>query len=168
LSVESTGEHGLPSGVARVAGYLNAAGAEARLEEVSSDAATATGAADAVGCTLGQIVKSLLVLCDGDPVVVLVPGDRRADTGKIAKLTSVRRVKIAGPEVVQEITGFEPGAVAPFPLPGITEVLVERRLLRYQLVWAGGGSPKHLVRLTPAELVRLSRGRLEDIVLESA
>lgn len=168
MSTESAGKDGLPPGVARVAGYLNAAGAEARLEEVSSDAATATGAADAVGCTLGQIVKSLLMLCDGDPVVVLVPGDRRADTGKIAKLTSVRRVKIAGPEMVQEITGFEPGAVAPFPLPGITEVLVERRLLRYPLVWAGGGSPQHLVRLTPAELVRLSRGRLEDIVLESA
>jgi prolyl-tRNA editing enzyme YbaK/EbsC (Cys-tRNA(Pro) deacylase) len=168
LSVEPIGQPGLPPGVARVAGYLNAAGAEARLEEVSSDAATAAGAADAVGCTLGQIVKSLLVLCDGAPVVVLVPGDRRADTGKIAKLTSVRRVRIASPEVVQEITGFEPGAVAPFPLPGITDVLVERRLLRYPLVWAGGGSPQHLVRLTPVELVRLSRGRLEDIVLESA
>jgi prolyl-tRNA editing enzyme YbaK/EbsC (Cys-tRNA(Pro) deacylase) len=151
-----------------VAEFLDAAGAEARLEEVASDAATATGAADAVGCTLGQIVKSLVVLCDGTPVVVLVPGDRRADTGKIARLTSVRRVKIATPEVVHEVTGFEPGAVAPFPLPALVEVLVERRFLQYRLVWSGAGSPQHLVRLTPSELVRLSRGRLEDIVLDSA
>jgi Cys-tRNA(Pro)/Cys-tRNA(Cys) deacylase len=169
LTVESTSAFGTwPPGVARVAGFLDATGAEARLEEVGSDVATATGAADAVGCTLGQIVKSLVMLCDGAPIVVLVPGDRRADTGKIAKLTSVRRVTIARPDVVLEVTGFEPGAVAPFPLPAIAEVIMERRLLRYRLVWAGAGSPQHLVRLTPGELLRLSRARAEDIVLESA
>lgn len=132
------------------------------------DAPTAAGAADAIGCTLGQIVKSLVVLCDGTPVVALVPGDRRADTGKIARLTNVRRVTIANPEVVLEVTGFDPGAVAPFPLPAIAEVLVEQRLLHHRLVWAGAGSPRHLVRLSPEELVRLSRSRIEDIVLESA
>ena len=157
-----------PPDVARVAAYLDAAGAEARLEEVVTNAATAAGAADAVGCTLGQIVKSLVVLCDDTPVVVLVPGDRRADTGKVAQLTSVRRVRIAGPEVVREVTGFAPGAVAPFPLPAIAEVIMERRLLRHPLVWAGAGSPQHLVRLTPDELARLSRSRIEDVVLESA
>jgi prolyl-tRNA editing enzyme YbaK/EbsC (Cys-tRNA(Pro) deacylase) len=169
LTVEPTGATGSwPPGVARVAGFLDATGAEARLEEVGADVTTAAGAADAVGCTLGQIVKSLVMLCDGAPVVVLVPGDRRADTGKIAKLTSVRRVTIARPEVVHEVTGFEPGAVAPFPLPAIAEVLMERRLLRYHHVWAGAGSSQHLVRLTPAELVRLSRARVEDIAVDSA
>jgi prolyl-tRNA editing enzyme YbaK/EbsC (Cys-tRNA(Pro) deacylase) len=157
-----------PPSVVRVGAYLDAAGAEARLEEVAIDSATAAGAADAIGCTLGQIVKSLVVLCDGTPVIVLVPGDRRADTGKIAKLTSVRRVTIAGPDVVREVTGFDPGAVAPFPLPVATEVIMERRLLRHAVVWAGAGSPHHLVRLAPDELARLSRSRIEDVVLESA
>src|SRR5207249_4384027 len=71
-----------PSSVERVAEYLRAAGAEARLEELSGDTATAVEAASAAGCELSQIVKSLVLLCDGDPVLALVPGDRRLDVEK--------------------------------------------------------------------------------------
>jgi Cys-tRNA(Pro) deacylase len=156
-----------PEPVERVAQFLRETGAEARLEEFSADAATADAAADAIGCTLGQIVKSLVLVCDGAPVVALVPGDRKADTGKIARLVEARRVAIARPAEVLEATGFEPGAVAPFPLEHVPVVLVERTLLRHATVWAGAGSERHLVALTPAELVRLTRGRVEDLVAES-
>jgi Cys-tRNA(Pro) deacylase len=158
---------GWPEPVERVAAFLRDTGAEARLEELESDTQTASAAADAVGCTLGQVVKSLVVVCDGSPVVALVPGDRRADTGKIAHLLEVKRVTIATPGQVVEATGFEPGAVSPFPLERVAEVLVERTLLRYPSLWAGAGSERHLVTLSPTELVRLTRGRVEDIVLES-
>ena len=70
-------------------------------------------------------------------------------------------------ETVVERTGFAPGAVAPFPLEGIAVVLVDRHLLRHPVVWAGAGSDRHLVSLSPDELVRLTRGRVEDVVLES-
>ena len=63
-------------------------------------------------------------------------------------------------------TGFEPGAVAPFPLERVDVVLVER-LLRHRTVWAGGGSDRHMVAVPPVELVRPTRGRVEDVVLES-
>jgi prolyl-tRNA editing enzyme YbaK/EbsC (Cys-tRNA(Pro) deacylase) len=113
------------------------------------------------------VVKSLVLLCDGSPVVTLVPGDRRADTGKIARLVQARRVTVARAEEVIATTGFRPGAVAPFPLERVPVVLVERLLLRHATVWAGAGSDRHLVALAPAELVRLTRGRVEDLVLES-
>ena len=114
---------------------------------MSSDSATASAAADAVGCTLGQIVKTLVLLCDGSAVVALVAGDRRADTGKIARLLGVARASVAGSGEVVAATGFEPGAVAPFPLPGVETVLVDRSLLRHAIVWAGGGSSHHLVAI---------------------
>ena len=66
------------------------------------------------------------------------------------------------------MTGFTPGSVAPFPLPEVPLVLLERTLLRHRVVWAGAGSARHLVRLAPTELLRLSRGRVEDIVRPSA
>jgi prolyl-tRNA editing enzyme YbaK/EbsC (Cys-tRNA(Pro) deacylase) len=156
-----------PAQVERVASFLRQTGAEARIEEISEGTATAQAAADAVGCTLGQVVKSLVLVCDGSPVAVLVPGDRRADTGKVARLTVARRVTIAKPDEVVAFTGFSPGAVAPFPLERVPVVLVERTLLRHRTVWAGAGSESHLVALSPAELVRLTRGRVEDVVLES-
>jgi len=156
-----------PDPVERVASFLRATGAEARIEEFGTDTPTAEAAADAVGCTLGQIVKSLVFVCDGSPVVVLVPGDRRADSSKIARLAGVRRAAIAKPAEVVEATGYEPGGVAPFPLERVAMVLVERTLVRHPVVWAGAGSDRHMVALSPRELVRLSRGRVEDVVRES-
>ena len=89
-----------PEPVERVAAYLREAGAEARLEEFESVTATAADAARAAGCALGQIVKSLVFLCDGKTLLVLVPGDRRADPAKIAAAAGCERAKVAGPEDV--------------------------------------------------------------------
>lgn len=157
-----------PPDVERVAAFLREAGAEARIDELVGDGATAEGAADAVGSTLAQIVKTLLFVCDEAGVAVLVPGDRRADSAAIARLVGARRAAIARPDEVAALAGFPPGGVAPFPLPLVREVLVERTLLRHDHVWAGAGSPRHLVRVAPTELVRLTRGRVVDVVRPSA
>jgi len=156
-----------PEQVERVAAFLRETGAEARIEELPEGTPTAQAAADAVGCTLGQVVKSIVLVCDASPVLALVPGDRKADTGKIARLVGARRATVAAPDEVVAATGFRPGAVSPFPLERVPVVLVERTLLRHRTVWAGAGSENHLVSLAPAELVRLTRGRVEDLVLES-
>jgi prolyl-tRNA editing enzyme YbaK/EbsC (Cys-tRNA(Pro) deacylase) len=125
---------------------------------------TAQDAAAAIGCTVGQIVKSLVFHCDGRPVVVMVPGDRRADSRKIAEAAGCRAARIAGSAEVSEATGFEPGAVAPFPLPRVERLFIERTLLAHQVVWIGAGSDKHMAALAPGELVRLSRARPMDVV----
>ena len=153
-----------PEPVLRVAGFLEAAGAEARIEEFADGTPTAKDAADAVGCSLADIVKSLVFRCDGRPVVVMVPGDRRADSAKVAQQLGCGDVRIARPEEVREATGFEPGAVAPFPLPRVDTVLIDRSLLSREQVWVGSGSDHHLVGLAPAELVRLSRATTVDAV----
>ena len=80
-----------------------------------------------------------MLVCDGVPVVALVPGDRKADTGKVARLVEARRVAVARPQEVVDATGFSPGAVSPFPLERVTAVLVERTLLRHGTLFAGAG-----------------------------
>ena len=67
---------------------------------------------------------------------------------------------------VEEATGFAPGAVAPFPLPKIDEALMELALYRHPLVWAGAGSPRHMLAISPSELGRLTRARPMDVVTE--
>jgi prolyl-tRNA editing enzyme YbaK/EbsC (Cys-tRNA(Pro) deacylase) len=153
-----------PEPVERVTAYLRDAGAEVRVEEFQEGTPTAQAAASAVGCDLAQIVKSLVFDCDGKPVVVMVPGDRRADSEKIAKAAGSRFARIAGAEEVQGATGFDPGAVAPFPLPRVERVFIDRTLLSHGVVWIGAGSDKHMAALSPAELVRLSRARPMDVV----
>ena len=104
-----------PDSVERVAAFLRAAGAEARLEELGADTSTAQAAADAVGCALGQIVKSLVLVCDGRAVIALVPGDRRVDPAKVALAAGADDARVARPPEVVAATGFVPGAVAPVP-----------------------------------------------------
>jgi prolyl-tRNA editing enzyme YbaK/EbsC (Cys-tRNA(Pro) deacylase) len=153
-----------PDPVERVTAYLRDAGAEVRVEEFPDGTPTAQAAARAVGCELAQIVKSLVFECDSRPVVVMVPGDRRADSDKVARAAGCRFARIAGFEEVQDATGFEPGAVAPFPLPRVERVFIDRTLLSHRVVWIGAGSDRHMAALSPAELVRLSRARPMDVV----
>jgi prolyl-tRNA editing enzyme YbaK/EbsC (Cys-tRNA(Pro) deacylase) len=153
-----------PEPVERVTSYLREAGAEARVEEFPDGTPTAQAAARAVGCELGQIVKSLVFQCDNRPIVVMVPGDRRADSEKIARAGGCRFARIAGPDEVTAATGFDPGAVAPFPLPRVERLFIDPTLLSHRVVWIGAGSERHLASLSPTELVRLSRARPMDVV----
>ena len=107
-----------PEPVERVAEFLRKVAVESRVEEFPAGTLTAEDAASAVGCDLAQIVKSLVFVCDGKPVLVMVGGDRRADRAKVEAAVPCEKAKIAGPDEVRSATGFEPGAVAPFPLPG--------------------------------------------------
>lgn len=156
-----------PEPVERVAAYLREAGAEARLEELESGSATAEDAARSAGCRLEQVVKSIVLICDGKPVVALVPGDRRADLAKIAGAADAAEARIANPAEVLEATGFAPGAVAPFPLPQVDRVLIDPTLLSHDVVWVGAGSTMHMASLNPGVLVRLARARSMDAVQDS-
>jgi prolyl-tRNA editing enzyme YbaK/EbsC (Cys-tRNA(Pro) deacylase) len=155
-----------PEPVARVSRALREAGAEARIEEFAEGTPTAEDAARAVGCELSRIVKSLLFNCDGRPVLVLVPGDRRADPQKVAALAGAAKARVAGPAEVEEATGYAPGAVAPFPLRRVERVLIERSLLVGGLLWVGAGSNRHMAGLPAAELVRVARAQPVDVVAD--
>jgi len=158
----------LPEAVERVARFLLEAKVEARLEEFLSGTPTAEDAASAAGCTLAQIVKSLVFLCDGRPVLVMVPGDRRADRAKVGRALGCGRTVVAPPQRVLEETGFEAGGVAPFPLPRIEACLVDPLLLAHEEIWVGAGSSRHMAVLAPADLARLTRARPVDVVEQSA
>jgi prolyl-tRNA editing enzyme YbaK/EbsC (Cys-tRNA(Pro) deacylase) len=157
-----------PDDVERVAAFLREGGVEARIEEFADGTPTAADAARAVGCELGQIVKSLVFDCDGRFVLALVPGDRRADRRKLAAACRGSSARIAAAEDVRAATGFEPGAVAPFPLPRIAAVYLDRSLLQHRLVWIGAGSARHMAALAPGDLVRLAQAKPTDVVGEAA
>jgi prolyl-tRNA editing enzyme YbaK/EbsC (Cys-tRNA(Pro) deacylase) len=148
-----------------VARYLADTRAEARLQEFKQGTPTAGDAAEAVGCELDQIVKSLLFICDDRPVLVLVPGSYRADPGKVAAAVEATSARIATPTQVKRITGFEVGGVAPFPIPQ-ADVLIERTLLSWTLVWVGAGTDRHMAALAPTELLRLTKARPIDACAE--
>jgi prolyl-tRNA editing enzyme YbaK/EbsC (Cys-tRNA(Pro) deacylase) len=152
-----------PEPVERVSAFLRAAAVDSRVEEFSEGTPTAKDAARVVGCELGQIVKSLVFVCDGAYVLALVPGDRRADEAAIGRAVGAAHVRVARADEVVRATGFEPGAVAPFPPRAVAETLMDRGLLGHELLWVGAGSPSHMAALPPADLQRLARARMFDL-----
>ena len=152
-----------PEPVSRVAEVLRRSGVDARVEEFPEGTPTAGAAAKAVGSSRAQIVKSLVFICDGRPVLGLVPGDRRADETKVAAAAGAKAARVARPDEVLAATGFEPGGVAPFPAPGISQVLIASELLGHDRVWVGGGSERHMVGLSPVDLLRLTQARTADL-----
>jgi prolyl-tRNA editing enzyme YbaK/EbsC (Cys-tRNA(Pro) deacylase) len=154
---------GWPEPVERVAAVVRERGADVRLEEFPDGTPTAQAAALAIGCETSQIVKSLVFICDGAAVLALVPGDRRADAAKIAAAAGAGYARMARPDEVVAATGFEPGAVAPFPAPNVARVLLERELLLQEIVWIGAGTSRHMAGLAPMDLLRLAGGMPVDV-----
>jgi Cys-tRNA(Pro) deacylase len=152
-----------PESVERVAAVLREAAVDARLEEFTEGTPTAEAAARAVGVTRAEIVKTLVFVCDDRPVLALVPGDRRADAARLAALVGARSARVASAAEVTAATGFTPGAVAPFPVVDVSRVLMERSLLRHELVWIGAGSDRHMAGLAPTELARIAKAEIGDL-----
>jgi len=152
-----------PEPVERVSAALRAAAVEARVEEFDEETRTARDAAEAVGCEVAQIVKSLVFVCDGAFVLTLVPGDRRADEAIVGNVVAAKLIRLARPAEVLEATGFEPGAVAPFPQRSIAQTLMDTSFFGHQEVWMGAGSTRHMAALPPGELLRLTGARTVDL-----
>jgi prolyl-tRNA editing enzyme YbaK/EbsC (Cys-tRNA(Pro) deacylase) len=157
-----------PESVERVSRFVRDAGVDARIHEFPDGTASAQAAADAVGCELAQIVKSLVFVCDERPVLALVPGNRRGDPTKVAQAVAAETARVAKADEVEEATGFAPGAVAPFPLPRIGVVLMDPAFLRYDIVWCGAGTHRHVLGIGPSDLGRLAQVRSAAVAYDSS
>ena len=124
---------------------------------------TAQDAAAAVGCAVGQIVKSLIFrTASGDPLLVIASGSNRVDERKVEALIG-ERIGKADADFVRSATGFAIGGVPPAGHATAIRALLDEDLLAYETVWAAAGTPRDVIALTPAELARLSNGELADV-----
>lgn len=124
---------------------------------------TAADAAAAIGCAVADIVKSLVFMVDEEPVVVLIPGDRRLDTARLGALVggSARRATL---DEVKAHTGYAAGGTPPFGHASDVETLIDRSLLNQELVWAAAGTPDTVFAIPARELVEAAGGRVVDII----
>lgn len=102
---------------------------------------TAADAAAAIGCDVSAIVKSLLFMADGAPVLVLMSGDLRVDPGKLASLEGAAEVRRASLDEVRTHTGYVAGGTPPFGHPAPLVIYADESLRRNGEVWAAGGTP---------------------------
>jgi prolyl-tRNA editing enzyme YbaK/EbsC (Cys-tRNA(Pro) deacylase) len=141
-----------PSSRERVRTALAAAGLQCEIVETPDSARTAVEAAAAVGSSVAQIVKSLVFLCDDEPVLALVAGDNRLDERRLGEIAG-GRIGRADAARVREHTGFAIGGVAPLGSLQPLRVYCDADLLAHDHVWAAAGAPHAVFRVAPGALV---------------
>ena len=141
-----------------------ALGTDFEVLEFDASTRTAADAAEAIGCTVPQIAKSLLFVASesGRPVLVIASGSVRVDEAKVSTLLG-EEIERANADFVREHTGFGIGGVPPFAHRTQPVVFVDNTLLSYETIWAAAGTPNAVFRLDPNDLIRLSGGVVCDI-----
>ena len=119
---------------------------------------TAAEAAAAVGAPVGAIVKSLVFFVDDAPVMALVAGDNRLDEERLLAATGGTAVGRADADMVRTATGYPIGGVPPFAHANPLPTFVDEDLLAHEAVWAAAGTPRHVFRIAPTDLVSASEG----------
>lgn len=156
----------MASGPERVQAALHELGIDVQVVRLSESTRTAPEAAAAVGVDVGAIAKSLLFMADGEPLLVICGGDKRADTKKIAALVGVSSVKMASVDDVRKYTGYAIGGVPPMGHPAQLTKLLDERLLRWPLIYAAAGAHDALFPIDPTILAEKSGALLADVTVE--
>ncbi len=154
----------LSTSALKVQTALQSLGLTLTVVELPDSTRTAQEAAQAIGCTVGQIVKSLVfrTLQSNRPVLVEASGPNRVDEGKLAALLG-EPVGKADADFVRQRTGFVIGGVPPVGHTEALSTFIDQDLLQYTEVWAAAGTPHAVFKLTPAELVRMTNGQVTTI-----
>ena len=154
----------LSSSAQKVQDALSALGLSLQVVELPGSTRTAVEAAQAVGCQVGQIVKSLVFKTKRSekPVLVIASGQNRVDEKKIEALLGEPLGK-ADADFVRQHTGFVIGGVPPVGHLEKLPTFVDEDLLQYQEIWAAAGTPHAVFCLMPGDLVKMTAGVVVDL-----
>jgi prolyl-tRNA editing enzyme YbaK/EbsC (Cys-tRNA(Pro) deacylase) len=157
---------GAPTGESLVA-YLRDLGVDAELLTPGVPMPTVPLAAAAIGVTEDQIIKSLLFRDSrGELVLAIASGTARIDRSLLATATGLDRPRLADPATVLAVTGFPAGGVSPVAHATPIRVVIDRRAAVLDVVFGGGGAEDVLLRISPADIIRLTGAEVVDIASE--
>ena len=149
----------------KVADAAQTLGLDITIQEFEAGSRTAEDAANAVGCPVAKIVKSLLFMVNGQPTMALVSGANRLDEKKLAAACKVgkKKVKRSNAETARDITGFAIGGVPPFGHKNKLPTYIDQDFLQFDIIWAAGGTPNAVFAITPEDLIKATEGMVADL-----
>lgn len=152
------------SGVDRVKAAIAELGYDYEPVVLPKSAGTSAQAADALGCDVAQIAKSLVFRGreSGRGVLVVASGINRVDEKRIA-CNIGEKVQKPDADFVREVTGFSIGGVPPVGLAQSLETIIDEELLQFEVVWAAAGNPKAVFSLDPRNLASMTGGRVMKV-----
>ena len=149
--------------VQRVIKVLNKFDKNLQIQVLKDTARTAKDAANALNCEEGAIVKSLVFKAETKFLICLVSGDKRCSLNKLKKVISKKDVSMASADEVKAQTGFTIGGVSPVGHINDLDIIIDKTLGRFQIVYAAAGHPNSIFKIDFLKLKDLTKGRIEDI-----
>ena len=149
--------------VKRVIETLNKFNKNLKVQILEKTARTAKEAANALNCEEGAIVKSLVFKSETGFLICLVSGDKRCSLNKLKKVISKKDVSMASADDVKAQTGFTIGGVSPVGHINDLNIIIDKTLERFQIVYAAAGHPNSIFKIDILKLKDLTKGRVEDI-----
>ncbi|MCL6626562.1 YbaK/EbsC family protein [Alicyclobacillus shizuokensis] len=148
----------------RVQDAIRALGFPYTVVELPDSTRTAAEAAEAIGCKVVQIAKSLVFRCQnsGAPLLVIASGVNRVNESRVAEWLQEPLEK-PDANFVREHTGFVIGGVPPIGHPARLKTLIDEDLFQYDVIWAAAGHPKAVFQLTPQALVEMTNGHVLSV-----
>jgi prolyl-tRNA editing enzyme YbaK/EbsC (Cys-tRNA(Pro) deacylase) len=145
---------------------LNAIGLQLEVVELPGSTRTSHEAAQAIGCQVGQIAKSIVfkAITSQRPILVIASGPNRVNEKVIAERLG-EMVGKADADFVRLHTGFVIGGVPPLGHTESMHTFIDQDLLQYPEIWAAAGTPHAVFRLTPGELLRMTSGEVINVML---
>lgn len=143
----------------KVQEFLDQFGLDLEVIEFSKSTRTAQEAAEAIGCEVGQIVKSLVFKSENQPVMFLVSGKNKLDLQKVSRQLNLKLEK-ADADFVKKVTGFSIGGVPPVAHKTPIPVFIDQTLLEYDTVWAAAGTPFSVFKIESNKLKTLTKGKI--------
>jgi len=151
-----------PSSIERFLREAERLGLSLEVREFPEGTRTAQDAARAIGCEVGQIVKSLVFMGGTEPFLVLTSGPNRADIDRLSALLDGVPVRRADADEARAATGFAIGGTPPFGHPRRLRAFCDRDLLGYEEVWAAAGTPHAVFPVRPGDMLRVSGAEPAD------
>ena len=149
--------------VKRVIETLSRFNENLKVQILEKTARTAKEAANALNCEEGAIVKSLVFKTGTEFLVCLISGDKRCSLNKLKKVISKKDVSMASADDVKAQTGFTIGGVSPVGHINELNMIIDRTLERFQIVYAAAGHPNSIFKIDISKLKDLTKGIVEDI-----
>ena len=149
--------------VKRVIETLDKFNENLKVQILEKTARTAKEAANALNCEEGAIVKSLVFKTETEFLVCLISGDKRCSLNKLKKVISKKDVSMASADEVKAQTGFTIGGVSPVGHINNLDIIIDKTLERFQIVYAAAGHPNSIFKIDISKLKDLTKGRVEDI-----
>ncbi len=150
----------------RVKAALQAAGVQTDVLEMSDLTKTAQQASDAAGCHLDQIAKSVIFagVSSGKAILFLTAGGNQVDVDK-ASMVAGEPLGKADAGLIRTQTGFAIGGVSPIGHLNPIRAFADPRLMEFDVIFAAAGTPRHIFRIAPAELLRISNSQISDFTV---